>query len=329
MRNVTSRMTAGTTAHVDVKLLKLGMSPRFGGQDIDHAQALAFRLDDCPPILVERSTSTVIDGVHRVLAARMLGRTTIAARFFEGTHEEAFLEAVRSNIAHGKPLTLAEREAAAKKVLGLHSDWSDRLVGDICGLSDKTVGRLRKTTADIPQLSARVGRDGRQRPTDPQPLRNQIAAALREKPDANLEDIAASLSTSPSTVRDVRKRLQRGEDPSRPDRRVGAADRRVPAQGTPHIRPLRSDGTRPTTQKAVEWSTDQAILALPGGSELAKWLQQTRINSNQWEAVVAQIPLGRIPELIADAEYRSIEWTNFAKALEARARRLNRRSQSS
>ena len=226
MTHTTTRINADTTAYVDVKLLKLGMSPRFGGQDIDHAQALAFRLDDCPPILVERSTSTVIDGVHRVLAARMLGRTTIVARFFEGTHEEAFLEAVRSNIAHGKPLTLAEREAAAKKVLGIHCDWSDRLVGDICGLSDKTVGRLRKTTADIPQLSARVGRDGRQRPTDPQPLRNQIAAALREKPGAKLEDIAASLSTSPSTVRDVRKRLQRGDDPAG---RTGASERRTGA----------------------------------------------------------------------------------------------------
>lgn len=117
MSNVTYDTAPEACTDVEVKLLKLGMSPRFGGQDTDHAQTLAFRLDDCPPILVERSTSTVIDGVHRVLAARMLGRTTIAARFFEGTHEEAFLEAVRSNIAHGKPLTLAEREAAAKKVL--------------------------------------------------------------------------------------------------------------------------------------------------------------------------------------------------------------------
>ncbi len=322
MTNLTYETAASRITTIDVKLLKLGMSPRFGGQDVDHAQALTFRLDDCPPILVERSTSTVIDGVHRVLAARMLGRTTIAARFFEGTHEEAFLEAVRSNIAHGKPLTLAEREAAAKKVLGMHSDWSDRLVGDICGLSDKTVGRLRKTTPDIPQLSARVGRDGRHRPTDPQPLRNQIAAALREKPDANLQELAASLSTSPSTVRDVRKRLQAGDEPTRPERRVNP-------DVTNRIRPLRSSGSRPAIHKVVDWSTDQAILALPKGSELAEWLQQTRIDSGQWESVVTQIPLGRLPQLIADAETRAIEWDKFAKSLEARLRQLNRRSQSS
>ena len=46
------------TEQVDLKRLKLGLSPRFGEQDVDHARALAFRLDDCPPILVERSTST-------------------------------------------------------------------------------------------------------------------------------------------------------------------------------------------------------------------------------------------------------------------------------
>ena len=252
----------------------------------------------------------------------MLGRTTIAARFFEGTHEEAFLEAVRSNIAHGKPLTLAEREAAAKKVLGMHSDWSDRLVADICGLSDKTVGRLRKTTPDIPQSSARVGRDGRHRPTDPEPLRNQIAAALRENPGANPEELAASLSTSPSTVRDVRKRLQEGHSPTRPERRVNP-------EVKSRLRPLGPDDNRPAIHKVVDWNTDQAILALPKGSELAEWLQKTRIRSSEWEAVVTQIPLGRIPQLIEDAETRALEWAKFAKSLEMRFRQLNRRSQSS
>ena len=75
----------GSIGEFEVKLLKVGMSPRFGEQDLDHARALADRFDDCPPILVERGTSTIIDGLHRVLAARMLGRTTIIVRFFEGT----------------------------------------------------------------------------------------------------------------------------------------------------------------------------------------------------------------------------------------------------
>jgi ParB-like chromosome segregation protein Spo0J len=317
MTNVTRQEHIAGSADVEIKLLKLEMSPRIGGQDMDHAQALAFRFDDCPPILVERTTSTVIDGVHRVLAARMLGRTTIPAHYFEGTHDEAFVEAVKANVTHGKPLTLAEREAAARKLLGMHGDWSNRLLGDVCGLSDKTIGRLRKTTSELPQLSARVGRDGRQRPIDSRPLREQIAKALRITPDANAEELAQSLSTSPSTVRDVRRRLRDGESPVPTQRGIKVDPRPVsPA----------ANSERRAVSAAVEWRSDRAILALPRGIELAEWLDQTSVRTAQWASLIEEVPLGRIPQLIEEAESRALEWTRFAKALEDRLRDLHRRS---
>ena len=317
MTNVTRQSRTDGSSDVDIKLLKLEMSPRIGGQDMDHAQALAFRFDDCPPILVERTTSTVIDGVHRVLAARMLGRVTIPVHYFDGTHDEAFVEAVRANVTHGKPLTLAERAAAARKLLEMHGDWSNRLLGDVCGLSDKTIGRLRKTTAEVPQLSARIGRDGRQRPLDSGPLREQIATALRTMPDANPEELAQSLSTSPSTVRDVRKRLRGGHSPI-------PMQRGVKTEASTASR--NSNGERRAVSAAVEWRADRAILALPRGIELAEWLDHTKIRATQWASLVEEIPLGRIPQLIEEAESRSLQWSKFAKALEARLRDLNRRS---
>src|ERR1019366_8276702 len=88
----------GDLSEVALNRLNIGLSPRLGEQDLDHAQALAYQLDKCLPILVERSTFIVIDGVHRMLAARMLDRRVIAVRFFEGTREQAFAEAVSSNI---------------------------------------------------------------------------------------------------------------------------------------------------------------------------------------------------------------------------------------
>ena len=300
-----------SVCEVDVKLLKLGVPVRFDCQDVDHARALALRFDDWPPILVDRKTSTVIDGVHRVLAARMLRRDVIAVRYFTGTPEQAFVEAVRANVTHGKPLSLAERESAARKLLLAHGDWSDRLVAHICGLSDKTVGRLRRASAEIPQLSARVGRDGRKRPTDARPLRDEIATALRAQPDAKPARVAQSLRTSPSTVRDVRKRIQKGEDPSPSERRSLPKEARRERRGK--IVP-------------VDWRTDHAILALPTGAELAEWLDRTNIDSSQWEAVLAEVPIGRIPQLIEDARSRANEWTNFATALEVRFRALNRRT---
>jgi ParB-like chromosome segregation protein Spo0J len=305
---------ADGSAEVEIATLKSGILVRFAGEDVEHAQSLAFRLDDCPPILVQRSTATVIDGAHRVLAAKLLGRETIRVRYFTGTHEEAFVEAVKANVSHGKPLTLAEREAAATKLLEMHCDWSNRLVASVCGLSDKTVGRLRKTTAELPQSAVRIGRDGRHRPVDKRLLRNEIATALRAEPDARPDDVARSLSTSPSTVRDVRKRLQRGDDAVQGGRAAGATPRRTPL-------PLHDSDER----TPVDWNNDKAILSLPGGSGFAEWLTQTKIESGHWEAHLFEIPLGRIPQLIAEAKTRAAEWTDFATALEKRFKELNRK----
>ena len=284
---------------LSIATLKLGILLRFDEEDAEHAQSLAYCLDDCPPILVDQSTATVIDGAHRVLAARLLGRETIPARYFTGTHEEAFVEAVKANIAHGKPLTLAEREAAAKKLLKMHDDWSNRLVAQVCGLSDKTVGRLRETSAEVPQSSSRIGRDGRHRPIDTRVLRNEIAMALRVDPDAKADDLARTLRTSASTVRDVRKRIQSGDNPVRKERTVRAVN---PI-------PYRTNEERGKSA-GVDWTSDMAILALPGGGGFAEWLTQTKIKSSQWEVHISEIPLGRIPQLIAEARSRALEWNN-------------------
>ena len=306
------RVADGIT-DVRIETLKLGILLRFDEEDVEHAQSLACRLDDCPPILVDQSTATVIDGAHRVLAARLLGRETIPVRYFAGTREEAFVEAVKANVAHGKPLTLAEREAAAIKLLGMHEDWSNRLMAQVCGLSDKTVGRLRKSTAEVPQSSARLGRDGRHRPVDTRVLRNEIATALRAQPDTKAVDLARSMRTSPSTVRDVRKRLQSGEDPVRTGRTV-----RV-------VKPLPSRAGE-GKNAGVDWASDRAILSLPGGVGFAEWLAQTKIKPRQWEPHISEIPLGRIPQLIEEAKSRATEWNKFASSLEERFKYLNRRS---
>jgi hypothetical protein len=76
----------------------------------------------------------------------------------------------------------------------------------------------------------------------------------------------------------------------------------------------------------VDWTSDRAILALPGGQGFAEWLAQTRIKSGHWEAHISEIPLGRIPQLIEEAKSRSMEWNNFASSLEERFKQLSRRS---
>lgn len=85
----------------------------------------------------------VIDGMHRVRAAQIRGETEIRATFFVGDDSEAFVAGVRANTTHGLPLSLEDREAAARRIVELFPDWSNRAIASVSGLSDKTVGAIR------------------------------------------------------------------------------------------------------------------------------------------------------------------------------------------
>lgn len=140
-------------------------SPRSAGSSSTHARLLAETDADLPPILVHRQTMRVIDGMHRLEAARLRATPTIKAQFFDGDVEEAFVLAVETNVRHGLPLSLADRKAAALRILKAHPQWSDRAVAHKAGLTHKTVGTLRRqSTGEIPQLETRIGLDGRPRP---------------------------------------------------------------------------------------------------------------------------------------------------------------------
>jgi ParB-like chromosome segregation protein Spo0J len=317
MKEVQQASLAPVVIDAPVKALRLGLSPRFGEQDQEHAEMLAHCLDECPPITIERESHVVIDGIHRVLAARMLGRQTIRAQIFDGTHDQAFLEAVRSNVAHGKPLTRAERESAAKRVLKMDSTLSDRLIGRTCGLSDKTVGRLRRARAYFRMLPLRKGLDGRLRPSSPHDLRDQIAERLRSDSEASSGDIARALGASLHSVRDVRRRKEAGgAPPLAPTRSTSLAGRLTSTDSFSEC----ADEQR----EPARWSEDRAITTVPGGQVFAAWLDQTEIFSGAWELAVDDLPYGRLPELIAEARIRSNRWAVFASALDERMQRDER-----
>src|SRR4051812_9942710 len=90
MRIAGERLSESIT-WVDVLALRSGDSPRLEGLSEDHIHALIEAESDFPPIIVHRATMCVIDGMHRVEAARLAGREQLPVRFFEGDEEEAFL----------------------------------------------------------------------------------------------------------------------------------------------------------------------------------------------------------------------------------------------
>ena len=194
--------------------LRIGKSPRLNGEDRAHIARLAETDAPLPPILVHRRTMRVIDGMHRLMAASLQGRGMIDVEFFDGSEADVFLRAVQENIAHGLPLTQADRRAAAKRIIATHPHMSDRAIGHVAGLAAKTVAAMRKrSTEDPAQSNARVGRDGRVRPLDSSEARRRAAELLTGQPESSLRDVARAAGISPATVLDVRKRLERGESP--------------------------------------------------------------------------------------------------------------------
>ncbi|HLG66245.1 MAG TPA: hypothetical protein VKV36_00070 [Acidimicrobiales bacterium] len=300
---------SATDEAVELRVGALRAEPlvRLGPVDSGHVAALAEVPDRWPPILVAARTMFVLDGVHRVAAARRLGLERIAGTFFEGDDDDAFAAAVERNAAHGLPLSMAERNRAARCLLALSPGRSDRAIAEICGLDHKTVARLRATGrpgGEDPRAAVRIGRDRRARPLDAAALRTRIAAVVVEAPKESLRQIARRVGASPETVRDVKARLARGDDP-------------VPhsAQPAPLLPPPAPDPLPALTS----WSRDSACRSATGAAEFASWFD-SGARSLEWPRFVDAVPLSRVYPVADQARLYADAWRSFADALEHRTR---------
>ncbi|MEU7222087.1 ParB/RepB/Spo0J family partition protein [Nocardia iowensis] len=155
---------ADVVVEIPIESIDIGGALRVRAEDAAHTQVLANTEAELPPILVHRSTMRLIDGAHRLKAAKLKGAKLIRARFFDGTDEEAFVLAVQANIAHGLPLSILDRKAASLRIMRMYPLWSDRKVAEVAGLDHKTVGAVRRqSSGEVPQTRHRLGRDGRMR----------------------------------------------------------------------------------------------------------------------------------------------------------------------
>ncbi|MER8012165.1 ParB N-terminal domain-containing protein [Streptomyces sp. NPDC094149] len=200
---------AGTeTEWIPIADLDLSCSPRSAGESGEHIRVLAESQAELPPIVVQRGTNRVIDGVHRVRAARLRGQQTIRARWFDGDDASAFVLAVRLNVRHGLPLSLADRKAAGTRILCEQEGWSNRAIASAVGLSPKTIAALREAIGR-PGGQTRLGRDGRVRPVSTAAGRERAKQMLLREPASSLRAVSAVAGVSPGTVRDVRDQLHR------------------------------------------------------------------------------------------------------------------------
>ncbi len=109
------------------------------------------------------------DGFHRHASAVTLNRPTIPAEIRPGTFADALDFASGINLAHGLPLTRAERRRAVEVKLRLHPDWSDRRLADELGAGRELVARVRKQLVEggqLPASAVRIGADGKTYPSE-------------------------------------------------------------------------------------------------------------------------------------------------------------------
>lgn len=303
-----------------------GESPRLDGQDEAHITRLAEIETSLPPILVDRHSMEVIDGRHRFLAALVNGRATIDVIFFDGTRADAFLRAVETNVAHGFPLSLADRRAAVVRILVSHPHMSDRMIADVAGLGSTTVATIRhSSTATAAVPVTRIGKDGKTRPLDGFAGRQRAAVLITAHPGDSLREVARGAGVSLATASDVRKRLDRGEEPMQA--RPAAVD-----SGGGSVEPVLAIGrpARPWARVArssiapvlEKLRRDPALRYSETGRQLLRLLQCNAAWAREWSDLLASVPQ-HSGELVGQlARQYAQMWVELAEKLDERIHRL-------
>jgi hypothetical protein len=131
-------------------------------------------IDQLPPIDVAKDPQTgllwLLNGAHRLAAAKKAGRAEIKACFVMVDRQGAWAHAAKANCANGVRITRADKRAMINAALDDPdmAGLSDVVLAERCGVSDKTIAAVRgERTSEIPRLDdgpvKRVGRDGRAR----------------------------------------------------------------------------------------------------------------------------------------------------------------------
>jgi ParB-like chromosome segregation protein Spo0J len=314
---------ANTEVHqMRISRLLVADSPRRAGEDAQHIRVLAESEASLPPILVHRESMRVIDGVHRLHAALLKGEEVIDVRYFDGSEEDAFVLAVEANVTHGLPLSLADRKAAAVRILASHSQWSDRSIAAVTGLSSKTVGAIRRRTVlGNGDFTARIGRDGRTRPLDSAAGRRRAGELIARRPDASLRDIAEAAGISKATARDVRDRMRSGNDPVPPLRATRRQADSTRSEDYERARPVAGGPAALDRETALRsLSKDPALRFSESGRALLRWLATSATGPQGWNELMPVIPPHCSYILAALARDCAREWLEFAKQLEQRVK---------
>jgi transposase len=161
-----------------MKTIKLAHIRIDGGTQVRRATDQEMVMDYCeameggakfPAIIVfhDGTDYWCADGFHRIMAANRCGFISFECDVRKGTADDAAWFALGANKAHGKRLNRSDVRNAIAMALRKFGGKSNRQIAEQIGCSDHTVEHERKaqeSTAQIAQLTSRIGADGRSRP---------------------------------------------------------------------------------------------------------------------------------------------------------------------
>lgn len=280
---------------VETGSLAVADSPRTSGVDQEHVAALAVVQTPLPPITVHRPTMRVIDGLHRLRAAELRGQPKIAVKYFDGAEEDAFVLAVESNVTHGLPLSTADRKRAAARIIASHPQWSDRMIASVSGIAAGTVADIRRREPGSGAAEgSRIGHDGRVRPINGTEGRRIASELIARNPTLSLRQVARVAAISPETVRDVRNRMMRGEDPlTRRGRQARGGDGTAavtPRLGRAPSAVLAKDSAQDRAAAVKRLKADPALRFSEIGRTLLRLLSVHSISVEEWEQILDKVP---------------------------------------
>jgi ParB-like chromosome segregation protein Spo0J len=134
------------TISVHDLILDRSLNPRLGGvdQEVVAFYATIFHDVHWPPILVDRATHKLIDGWHRVEAAKRVGVYTLPVQWLEVPTDEHFALAVKANLAHGIRLSKEDRLQAIEHLI--REGWTPERIANALGCSIGQVDKTEKAT---------------------------------------------------------------------------------------------------------------------------------------------------------------------------------------
>ncbi|MBK8995036.1 MAG: ParB N-terminal domain-containing protein [Myxococcales bacterium] len=148
--------------------IDLERSPKMRDELDQEAIALyAQSLDALPAIELVRiadGSLVIADGWHRYRAAEAAGASEIQAAIRDGSARDALMAALAANARHGVRRSRADLRVVVRAALRELGALSDRQLGPIIGVSDKTVaGRAGLVASAGGRGEPRRGKDGKTR----------------------------------------------------------------------------------------------------------------------------------------------------------------------